>query len=104
MTSYVCAFRGRRDSYQVPLALEEAGLLDQLITDAYAVPWVKALAGLAPASLCAVLRARCAPGIPEARVRSLWAVTVIEHARHQLGCAPLLTYMKLDRHFSEAAA
>ena len=29
MTPYVCAFRGRRDSYQVPVALTEGGLLDR---------------------------------------------------------------------------
>ena len=28
MDPFVCAFRGRRDSYQVPLALAEEGLLD----------------------------------------------------------------------------
>src|SRR5437870_220784 len=34
MAKFVCAFRGRRDSYQVPLALAEGDLLDQFITDA----------------------------------------------------------------------
>jgi len=43
MEQYVCAFRGRRDSYQAPLALAEGGLLDQFITDAYALPWVRTL-------------------------------------------------------------
>ena len=32
---FVCAFYGARDSYQVPLALEEAGQLDCLLTDYY---------------------------------------------------------------------
>jgi glycosyltransferase involved in cell wall biosynthesis len=32
---FVCAFYGARDSYQVPLALEEAGRLDSLLTDYY---------------------------------------------------------------------
>ena len=35
MSHYVCAFRGRRDNYQVPLTLAEAGQLDRFITDAY---------------------------------------------------------------------
>jgi glycosyltransferase involved in cell wall biosynthesis len=32
---FVCGFYGARDSYQVPLALEEAGQLDCLLTDYY---------------------------------------------------------------------
>src|SRR6266699_4436024 len=104
MKKYVCAFRGRRDSYQVPLALAEAGLLDQFITDAYAVPWLKRLARLAPGSVRAKLDSRFEPGIPADRVRCLWAITVLEHAHHAAGCAPMLTYNKMDRHFSRAAA
>ena len=49
--TYVCAFRGRRDSYQAPLALQEGGLLDQFITDVYELPWVRALARFAPSRL-----------------------------------------------------
>jgi len=71
MKKFVCAFRGRRDSYQVPLALAEAGLLDQFITDAYAMPWMKAVARLAPRSVRAKLDFRCEPGIPPDRVRCL---------------------------------
>ena len=29
---FVCAFRGRRDSYQVPIALAEIGQLDAFVT------------------------------------------------------------------------
>jgi len=101
---YVCAFRGRRDSYQVPLALAEVDLLDQFITDAYAVPWLKRLARLGPQSVRAKLDFRCEPGIPVDRVRCLWGTTLLENARHAAGCAPMLTYNKLDRHFSRAAA
>jgi glycosyltransferase involved in cell wall biosynthesis len=34
--TFVCAFRGRRDDYQVPIALYEISALDCLITDFYA--------------------------------------------------------------------
>jgi len=101
---YVCAFRGRRDSYQVPLALQEAGLLDQFITDAYAYPSVQSLARLAPSSFREKLAARKKSGIPTAKVRCLWSTTLLEHARHRLGFAPAITYLKLDRNFSYAAA
>lgn len=100
---YVCAFRGRRDSYQVPLALAEADLLDQFITDAYAVPWLTAVTGLAPQSVRPKIDARSEPGIPIKRVRCLWGATIIEHVRHRLGFAPMTTYNKLDREFSRAA-
>jgi len=104
MEKFVCVFRGRRDSYQVPLALAQAGLLDQFITDAYAMPWMKAVARWAPRSVRAKLDFRCEPGIPPDRVCCLWAITLLEHTRHTAGCAPMLTYNKLDRYFSRAAA
>ena len=64
MEKFVCAFRGRRDSYQVPLGLAEAELLDQFITDAYALPWVDAISGIAPAVV------RAAPDPPTRGARS----------------------------------
>jgi len=104
METYVCAFRGRRDSYQVPLALAEAGLLDQFITDAYAQRWIKALARLTPGRLLARVTSRSHSGIPSEQVRCLWGTTALEHLRHRLGFAATMTYLKLDRRFSEAAA
>lgn len=104
MGSFVCAFRGRRDSYQAPLALEEGGALDQFITDGYAMPWVKALAKLAPPSVRAKMESRSQPGIPIERVRCLWGTTLVEHLRHHLGFAPELTFQVLDQRFSRAAA
>jgi glycosyltransferase involved in cell wall biosynthesis len=104
MDRFVCAFRGRRDSYQVPLALAQADMLDQFITDAYALPWVKRLSWLTPSSMRAKIDFRSEPGIPADRVRSLWGTTLLEHVRHAAGCAPMFTYSKLDRRFSRAAA
>lgn len=104
MEKYVCAFRGRRDSYQVPLALAEAEILDLFITDAYARPWTRTLARFAPAAVRIKVSFRSEPGIPVDRVGCLWGTTVLEHLRHRLGCAPTITYNKLDRHFSRAAA
>ena len=104
MTRYVCAFRGRRDSYQIPLALAESEQLDQLITDAYATRWLRFAKTFLPSSIQAKANFRLEPGIPVALVRCLWNTTVLEHARHKLGYAPIKTYGKLDRHFSLAAA
>ena len=103
-SSYVCAFRGRRDSYQVPLALAEAGWLDQFITDAYATRWVRAAAHFGPRAVRAKIDFRWEPGIPVERVRCLWGTTAIEKLRHRLGFSPTVTFNRLDRHFSWAAA
>ena len=103
MGKYVCAFRGRRDAYQVPLALEEAHVLDQFITDAYALSWVRSLTRFTLASVRAKIDFRREPGIPAERVRCLWATTALEHLRHRLGYAPMDTYGKLDRWYSRAA-
>jgi len=101
---YVCAFRGRRDAYQVPLALAETGRLDLFITDIYAGPWVHSVTRFVPASVRVKVRSRCEPGIPANRVHSLWATTALEHLRHRLGCEQLVTFNKLDRYFALAAA
>ena len=100
---FVCAFRGARDGYQAAVALAEGGLLDQLITDAYATAPLRALAALAAPPDHAVHR-RHAAGLPDHLVRSLWGTTVVEHARHRLGYAKRVTWLTLDRRFSLAAA
>lgn len=104
MKNYVCAFRGRRDSYQVPLALAEADLLDSFISDAYAGPALRSLACLAPSRLRRMIEFRHLEGIPDARVKCLWTSTALEHLRHQLGFQRARTYQLLDRHYSLAAA
>ena len=95
MPKYVCAFRGRRDSYQVPLALAESERLDQLITDAYATPWVRFAANFAAESVRGKVNFRSQDGIPSDRVRCLWRTTALEHIRHKLGYAPTSTYGKV---------
>jgi glycosyltransferase involved in cell wall biosynthesis len=101
---YVCAFRGRRDYYQVPVALNEAGILDEFITDAYFGPLLRRTAWALPKRLKEKAWFRQEPGLPAARVKCLWGTTIVEHLRHQLGCAPSITWAKLDRRFSLAAA
>ena len=101
--SYVCAFRGRRDGYQVPLALAEAGQLDQFITDLYLKEYLEKLMSILPFSLQERLGSRRQAGIPADRVRCLWSTTVVEHARHALGFSHRRTYSKLDRQYAFAA-
>jgi glycosyltransferase involved in cell wall biosynthesis len=101
---FVCAFRGRRDSYQVPLALAEGDFLDQFITDAYFGQAAGPLSLILPRRLQDKLRSRAQPGIPWKRVKSLWGVTVLEHLRHRLGFVRAHTFARFDRSFSVAAA
>lgn len=101
---FVCAFRGARDRYQAPWALAESGQLDRFITDAYATPAMRAVLPWLPASVRATIASRSCDGIPPDKVACLWLSTVQEHARHRLGYSPKVTWLKHDRHFSEAAA
>ncbi len=104
MSQYVCAFRGRRDNYQVSLALAERGLLDQLITDFYAVDFIREITPILPTSWQNKLTFRWEPGIPTERVRCLWSITLLEHTRHYLGFSRAATFSWLDQYFAHAAA
>jgi glycosyltransferase involved in cell wall biosynthesis len=101
---YICAFRGRRDYYQVPIALAEVGLLEEFITDAYAGRTARSVAPILPERLRQKLDFRFDPSLPADRVRSIWSSTIVEQLRHGVGCAPSVTHAKLDRHFGSAVA
>ena len=103
MNQYVCAYRGRRDNYQVPLALAEAGLLDQFITDFYTPKSWQRFAPYLPAQWKSKLTFRQHPNIPIERVQCLWKETLQEHARHRLGWSAAKTYAALDPIFSRRA-
>lgn len=63
---YVTAFPGRRDSYQVPMALHEHGRLEQFVTDSYAAgPVARVLRACGARGLD---RRQCS-GLPEPLVR-----------------------------------
>ena len=102
--AFVCAFRGARDRYQAPIALAEADQLERFITDAYVTPAVKPLLPFLPPAARAAIAGRHADGIPDSVVDCLWATTVVEHTRHRLGLSKRITWLRLDRRFSEAAA
>ncbi len=104
MSRYICAFRGRRDDYQVPLALAEAGQLDQLITDAYAGPALIKLTSPLPARWREIVRFRHKVDLPASRVHCLWGATLLEHLRHTAGCSRAGTYARIDQWYARAAA
>lgn len=104
MNRYVCAFRGRRDNYQVPLALAKRGLLEQFITDFYAIDPVLKATQVLPKSWQQKVKFRSISELPSPLVRCLWKTTAIEQIRHRLGFSPASTFAWLDADFSHAAA
>lgn len=103
-SKYVCAFRGRRDYYQAPLALAESELLDSFITDVYACRTVSALSKGLPARLREKVLSRRRSGIPETRVRCLWTSTLFERANFRLGKPESLIFARYDAEYSQVAA
>jgi glycosyltransferase involved in cell wall biosynthesis len=101
---YVCAFRGRRDYYQVPVALAEAESLDEFITDLYATATVKLLSRGLPSRLREKVLRRRATGIPDEQVRCLWTTTAFERANFHLRRPESLIYARYDPEFSKRAA
>ena len=70
---WVVAFAGARDSYQVPIALHESGLLQTLVTDFYAPldrPLPAAVAEMLPSLVRSKLRRRFDPALPSRLVES----------------------------------
>ena len=92
---WVVVHKGARDGYQVPLALEEAGVLDTLVTDWYSPldrGWFGALARFAPARVRRSLAARYRDGLPSRRVRVYprdYALARFEDARDRIGDAAI---------------
>lgn len=103
-SKYVCAFRGRRDYYQAPLALAEAKLLDSFITDVYAGGTVRALSKGLPARLRERVLLRRRSGIPDNHVRCLWTSTLFERANFRLGKPESLIFARYDAEYSKVAA
>ena len=102
MNKYICAFRGRRDNYQIPLALAESGLLDKFITDFYTNHFLQQINPILSYKWQTKLNFRLEPQIPLERVKSLWGTTLLEHSRHYLGFSTTATYAWLDQHFAHA--
>jgi glycosyltransferase involved in cell wall biosynthesis len=101
---YVCAFGGRRDYYQVPIALAEADMLDTFITDGYFGRIPRMLGLLLPRSLREKMDLRYEAAIPISRVKCLWGAPFELQARRRFGFADWEIFAKLDRELSLAAA
>jgi glycosyltransferase involved in cell wall biosynthesis len=101
---YVCAFRGRRDYYQVPVALAESELLDSFITDVYASETVQFFSKGLPARLREKVLLRREKSIPDSNVHCLWTSTLFERANLRLGTPESLIFARYDADYSKMAA
>lgn len=100
---YVTAFRGRRDGYEVPIALAERGLLDAFVTDHFCGPIERLAARFLPPARAEKLLARGDSRIPDHLVRRL-RVTALQEAlfarRHGMGEA---LYARFDPVYGSVA-
>lgn len=74
---FVFVMNRNRDGYEVPLALEEGGMLDCFITDFYAPDHRRIW-------LPNFLRRRTRAGLPSARLRLSWASFILQYASEML--------------------
>lgn len=101
---FVCAFRGRRDSYQVPIALAEAGLLDQFVTDQYSSKAERVLGNVLPRRLGESVLARFDPALPQSLVRRLHVTAVQESIARFAGRPAAAIYERFDPRYGDVAA
>lgn len=101
---FVCAFRGRRDSYQVPIALAEAGQLDCFITDYFLGDTELAVGRLLPQRLVEKLLSRYDALIPAGKVHRLLAYSVMETLAQRMGISPARIYARFDPLYGRATA
>lgn len=93
----VCVHNRNRDGYEVPLALEEAGLLDCFVTDFYAGPrWHRWLPRF--------LARRYRPGLPAARSRLAIGSFMLQYAGEVLRLPMQRIFGRTDRMLGAAAA
>jgi glycosyltransferase involved in cell wall biosynthesis len=100
---FVVAFRGRRDSYMVPIALEKAGALEALITDLYIgnrlSNWLKRL----PFKSTQKLSKRNSLDLPKQKVLAKWPLASLEFILRAFGLAPSNIYRLFDPLYGASA-
>ena len=85
MTSkYICAFRGRRDDYQVPIALNMGDMLHSLATDMYLSDDTSAHSNWLTFTASQALKTRYKPDLPSRLVNWTETEFVLERAMRKL--------------------
>ena len=103
-TKYIVAFSGRRDRYQVPLALAAAVRLERFVTSAYNAGWRAKLSGRLSKRVRSIIGPRCREGIPDALVASHWSIELLQHLSGLVGDKQNRSWQWADRAISRAAS
>ncbi|WP_162536390.1 glycosyltransferase family 4 protein [Granulicella sp. WH15] len=93
---FVVAFNRDRDFYQVPLALEEGGMLETFITDLYSSPQNE--------RIFPSLKHRKIEGLPPSRTRNSLKALLLQVFGPRLGMKPLDLWWKVDSELGRRAA
>ena len=93
---FICAFKGRRDDYQVALALQEAGLLESLLTDIYWKDDHHILAKVAPRAIAAAWQSRHKDGLDPNRIADAPYLFFLERILSYARVAPVAVMDMLD--------
>lgn len=101
---FVCAFRGCRDSYQVPVALSEWGKLDSFITDCFVSNDIYSGATWLPEIAKASLRRRSCSALPSLQVQQLKRRFLLEVLARAAGTAEDKFYARYDPAYGAAMA
>jgi glycosyltransferase involved in cell wall biosynthesis len=101
---FVCAFRGRRDSYQVPIALAEMGRLDAFVTDHFCSEPLLRLAKVFPRRVAERLLSRYDRRVPQLSVFRLRATAFAEAFARATRMPPSRIYDRFDPRYGRAAA
>lgn len=101
---YVTAFAGRRDGYQVAVALAEAGRLARLVTTFYLTDSWRHLAVATVGRIPAGLDGRRAAGLPDRLVTGLITAEAVEQTGRRLGLPPTAYWGVVNAALSRRAA
>ncbi len=94
---FVCVHNRGRDNYEVALALEEAGLLEKLVTDIYCPDWV-------PAWLRGPLAKRSREGLSSKRVHNHLLASIVQYGGALLKRPIERVFARTDRMLAYSAA
>lgn len=94
---YVCVHNRNRDNYEVALALEEAGLLELLVTDFYTPRWW-------PQWLRKRFARRQRQGLTSQRTRSSLSAFIVQYGSIALGFPQESVFARTDRMLARTAA
>lgn len=85
MGRYVTGFLGRRDGFQVPIALAEAGMLSRFVTGAYQTGLMKRFGPLLPGRYGQAMKKRFCSEIPEELVDSQLWIELLQNVSRLVG-------------------